>query len=101
MTKQQKYETVQSFTESSKAFGTARRQAVYGHRDWIVWCKVTDGSWHAARRSEKEFERAMLESEKGGKLKVYGAVATSGEFHTYGRAVANIILKNLKGGYLS
>ena len=52
-------------------YNEAKRKAVYGHRDWLVWTD-RDGIQHADRKTYASTKRAML------------AVGTQGQFYLIG-----------------
>jgi hypothetical protein len=78
-----------------EAFEIARRKAVKGHNDWIVW-PGKDGSWHAERRSPKAIKAAMLAAGTQGKWHLIAA--NSGHGHLYNWPIGLIMMRNAKYG---
>lgn len=53
-------------------YAEAKRKAVYGHRDWIVWTD-RDGIQHADRKTSASTKRAMLAVGTQGRFSLIGA----------------------------
>jgi len=53
-------------------YAEAKRKAVYGHRDWLVWTD-RDGIQHADRKTYASTKRAMLAVGTQGRFSLIGA----------------------------
>jgi hypothetical protein len=82
-----------SFTDSSAAFREAKRRAVHGHYDQLVWQNDATGTWHTARLTAAAMEPAIADSRK-----VY-VVSRIGVVCNYTPRLAGVLLNNLKMGY--
>ena len=78
-----------------EAFEIARRKAVKGHNDWIVW-RNRDGSFSTKRRSPKAIKAAMIASGTQGKW--YLIAANNGIGHIYNWRIGLIMMRNAKYG---
>lgn len=91
---------VLTFTDSTEAYGTARRKAVHGHRDWLVW-KLPDGSYRVAKLGPDVLEAAMrdcAENDKGKPI-VTQVAANSGHYYHVSRGLAEVYLGNMRAGH--
>lgn len=78
-----------------EAFEIARRKAIKGHNDWIVW-QERNGAWNTARRSPKAIKSAMLASGTKGKWRLIAA--NNGVGHIMNWRMGVTMINNAKYG---
>jgi hypothetical protein len=78
-----------------EAFSTARRKAVKGHNDWLVW-RNRDGSWSAERSGPGAVRSAMLATGTQGRWHL--VAANNGVSHVCGWRLGITLIRNAKHG---
>lgn len=81
---------------SKEAHDIARRKAVHGHNDWLVWAEK-NGAWNTARISVKAIKAAMLATGTAGRW--YLIAANSGVGYRYNWRIGVNMLNNAKYGF--